>query len=147
MLQHDGCDPHSKYNHSRNFVGPILNYLCFNNGYHGIHHLYPGKHWSCLKREHEARVKPNMHPALDEDNIFEYIFRAFIYPGVRLDYLGRPIPIVEDGPDEPWFYATFESHSDRDTDERVWERSVVQYGPGSGLAKREAKSYTIIKDE
>lgn len=32
LLQHDGCDPHSPVNHSRNFVGPILNFLCFNNG-------------------------------------------------------------------------------------------------------------------
>ena len=32
MLQHDGCDTESKYNHSRNFVSKTLNYLAFNNG-------------------------------------------------------------------------------------------------------------------
>lgn len=32
LLQHDGCDPQHRVNHSRNFTGPILNYFCFNNG-------------------------------------------------------------------------------------------------------------------
>ena len=37
MLQHKGCDPDSKYNHSRNFTVPILNFFCFNNGYKTQH--------------------------------------------------------------------------------------------------------------
>ncbi|MEM9865741.1 MAG: fatty acid desaturase, partial [Myxococcota bacterium] len=38
LLQHDGCDGQSEYNHSRNFVGKFVNWWTFNNGYHTIHH-------------------------------------------------------------------------------------------------------------
>ncbi|GBG29309.1 Hypothetical Protein FCC1311_025511 [Hondaea fermentalgiana] len=151
MLQHDGVDTESKYNHSRNFVGPILNYFCFNNGYHGIHHMFPGKHWCLLKHEHETRVKPHIHPNLDQDNIFAFMFEQFIYPGKRIDYLGNPVPIIDDGPDEPWFYSTTETWSDRDVDPRVWSKKINQYGPDGkpagpvgGMAPRAAKSYTTM---
>src|SRR5690606_13002891 len=33
-LQHDGCDPDHRYNHSRNFVGKFVNWWSFNNGFH-----------------------------------------------------------------------------------------------------------------
>lgn len=45
--------PDSKYNHSRNFTGPILNFFCFNNGYHTQHHISPGLHWSLLPMRHK----------------------------------------------------------------------------------------------
>jgi len=66
MLQHDGCDPDvdhdssvevKNYNGARNFVGPVINYLTFNNGYHTIHHMKPTLHWSQLPVEHERLVK------------------------------------------------------------------------------------------
>ena len=28
--------------------------LFLKKGYHTIHHMYPGKHWSTLKEEHEV---------------------------------------------------------------------------------------------
>mmetsp|Transcript_10631 Transcript_10631/g.17355 ORF Transcript_10631/g.17355 Transcript_10631/m.17355 type:complete len:398 (+) Transcript_10631:483-1676(+) len=146
MLQHDGADPNSKYNHSRNFVGKELNYFCFNNGYHGIHHMYPGKHWALLKHEHETRVQPHIHPNLDWDNIFVYMFRQFIYPGLRVDYEGKLVQVMDPGEDEPWFYATFENYSDRNVDERVWDKNLNQHGPTTlKVAKREAKSYTTMQ--
>lgn len=151
MLQHDGCDSNSKFNHSRNFTGKILNFLYFNNGLHGVHHLYPGRHWALLPHDHETRVKPHIHPNLDHDNILEYIFTQFIYPGKRVDYLGNPVPVIDDGPDEPWFYGTTESYSDRDPDSRAWSKGLKTYGPDgesiSQLAPREAKSYTTMKDQ
>ena len=36
------------WNNARNFIGPVINYLTFNNGYHTIHHMYPSMHWSRL---------------------------------------------------------------------------------------------------
>lgn len=153
MLQHDGCDERSKYNHSRNFVGWWLNFLCFNNGYHGIHHMYPGKHWSCLKEEHEKRVKHGMHPALDEPSIFGFIFCSFIYPGIRKSFDGKPMAVPEDqGPDEPWFYSTTESYSDRDVDRSIWAKHLNQFGPdskpiGGIMSKRDSPTYVHMSDE
>lgn len=102
FIQHDGCDGDSEYNHSRNLVGPMINWWAFNNGYHTIHHMRPGLHWSKLPQAHEELVKPHIHPNLDVPNFFSYFFKAFIFPGRRLDYLGRPVVLPEEGPDEAW---------------------------------------------
>ncbi|KAF4680016.1 hypothetical protein FOZ60_014246 [Perkinsus olseni] len=111
MLQHDGCDvvdyheQRKNYNGSRNFVGSWLNYLTFNNGYHSIHHLYPKMHWSRLPTEHVKQIKPHIHPQLDQQNIATYILDAFVYPGIRMRYDGRPVEIdgtKQDEPDEDW---------------------------------------------
>jgi len=40
------------YNGARNFVGPVVNFLTFNNGYHTIHHMHPTMHWSRLAGVH-----------------------------------------------------------------------------------------------
>ncbi len=72
MLQHQGCDPQSKYDHSRNFTGSILNYLCFNNGYHTQHHNFPGMHWSKLKDNHE-KIQHNISDELNQPNIIIYL--------------------------------------------------------------------------
>ena len=113
MLQHDGCDPEidsdsggefKNYNSARNFVGPVINFLAFNNGYHTIHHMHPTMHWSELAAEHERQVKSKCHPALNQRCMARYIFEAFIYPGRRVDYLGKPV-VMPDGPepaDEDW---------------------------------------------
>src|SRR5215468_4676154 len=44
-VQHVEADETSAWQHSRNFVSPVLNRLLFNNGYHTVHHLKPGVHW------------------------------------------------------------------------------------------------------
>jgi len=116
ILQHDGCDQDSKYNHSRNFVSPILNFFCYNNGYHGIHHLHPGWHWSILPKMHKKLIKPRMHPNLDQPSILVYIFRTFIFPGIRIDYLGSPLKLPPAVPDEPWFMAAAETYSSKGDD-------------------------------
>lgn len=113
LLQHDGCDPYDAYNHSRNFVSDTFNYLYFNNGYHGIHHMYPGKHWSLLKVEHNKRVKPNLYPKLDT-KLFSYLYEAYINPGIRLNLKGEKLVINKKQVecDEHWFYETTETYSD-----------------------------------
>ena len=133
MLQHDGCDPKSRYNHSRNFTNDALNYLLFNNGalaaptqllarsprrmpmrrardagYHTIHHMMPGVHWSLTKAKHDAIVKPHIHPNLLEPTIIGYVWRVHLSGRRRVNYDGSPYTDpginTEDGPDEPWFY-------------------------------------------
>lgn len=111
MLQHDGCDEQSEFNHSRNFTSPILNFFFYNNGYHSVHHMQPGLHWSALRHKHEELVKPNMHPNLDQSSMTLYMIKTFIYPGKRITYLGEPVVLPPDLPDEPWFFATTETYS------------------------------------
>jgi len=102
LLWHDGCDAAHPFNHSRNFVGPLLNFLTVNNGYHGIHHMEPGLHWSLLPEAHAQRLRPGLHPALEEHSLPAYIFRAFVYPGKRLRYDGTPLVVTDLGPDRDW---------------------------------------------
>lgn len=108
MLQHDGCDADTKtqanWNGARNFVGPVVNYLTFNNGYHTIHHLHPTMHWSLLACEHARQVHPHIHPALEQRCMARYICAAFVYPGARVDYRGRAVvlPQEDSAPDEDW---------------------------------------------
>lgn len=102
LLQHDGCDADSKYNHSRNFVGPLVNWFTFNNGYHTIHHEHPGLHWSLTPAAHESEVHPHIHPALEQKSLIAYIFRTFLWPGKRTTYLGEPLVLPAEGPDENW---------------------------------------------
>ncbi|KAI5460519.1 fatty acid desaturase-domain-containing protein [Mariannaea sp. PMI_226] len=114
MLQHDGCDITSKYNFARNFTDPLLNYLAFNNGFHTIHHLYPGLHWSILPQKHQELIAPHIAPSLEDPSILAYMWRTFIWPGVRLDYLGKPLILTKEEMemrDEPWLYKQEETYS------------------------------------
>lgn len=77
-------EPNGKYNMARNFTGKWLNFWAMNNGYHTVHHLWPGLHWSKLPEAHEQKVKPHIHPNLDQESIIEYMWKAFINPGIRM---------------------------------------------------------------
>lgn len=112
LLQHDGCDEDSEYNHSRNFVGKLVNWWTYNNGYHSIHHLEPGLHWSLLPAEHEKRVKPFIHPNLDQPSLLAYLWRTFGWPGQRLRYDGKPVVLPDEGPDEEWIPSPKETPDD-----------------------------------
>jgi fatty acid desaturase len=112
FIQHDGCDHEHPVNHSRNFVGRLFNWWAVNNGYHAIHHMHPGLHWSVLPAAHAAQVAPHNHPALNQRSMFGYIFKAAIYPGRRLRYDGVPVVVVDDGPDRDWIAANESSGPD-----------------------------------
>jgi fatty acid desaturase len=98
-VQHDGCDEDHPYNHSRNFVGKAFNWLTFNNGFHGMHHVQPGLHWTRLAKAHEEQLHPFIHPALEQRSLAVYLFRTFILPGRRVKYTGEPLVAV-DPPEE-----------------------------------------------
>jgi fatty acid desaturase len=101
LLWHDGCDAEHPYNHSRNFISPLLNFLTVNNGYHGMHHIEPGLHWSLLPQAYAERLRPHLHPALEQYSLLAYVFRTFVYPGKRQRYDGAPLVIVDPG-DRDW---------------------------------------------
>ena len=102
LLQHDGCTQPaesemtkmtkmSDYNMARNFTGVWINTLTFNNGYHTAHHAYPKMHWHALPAVHRTLIAPHMHANLNEPCMARYLWRTFVWPGLRVDYLGKPV--------------------------------------------------------
>lgn len=102
MWQHDGCDETHPYNHSRNFTSKWLNFICFNNGFHGAHHEKPGLHWSKLPAYHRKNIASHIHPNLNRVSLFKYLWEANIWPGKRVDYLGNPMPRPAKVKDKDW---------------------------------------------
>ncbi|WP_236644685.1 fatty acid desaturase family protein [Sorangium cellulosum] len=86
LIQHDGCDVRSEWNHSRNFVGRAFNWIMCNNGYHTIHHNRAGLHWSVLAEAHRREVAPRIDPGLNEPSMLGYLLRTYV---LRFD---RPAP-------------------------------------------------------
>lgn len=76
-LQHVHADEETKYNNSRNFTGGLLNFVLINNGFHTVHHVSPGIHWSLLKEKHH-KLADKIDPALNEKSFWWYLFRTYI---------------------------------------------------------------------
>lgn len=87
-VQHVGCDPTSRWNHSRNFVSSWMNALVFDNGFHTVHHERASLHWSLLRSAHE-RVAHRIDPRLNVSSIFGYALETYV--------LGRDLGLVELG--------------------------------------------------
>ncbi len=79
LIQHDGADTSSEWNHSRNFVGRAFNWIMCNNGYHTIHHNRAGMHWSELDRAHTLEVVPHIDPRLDKASMIGYLLRTYLF--------------------------------------------------------------------
>lgn len=76
-IQHVETQTGSEWNHSRNFVSPVLNALLFNNGYHTVHHMSPGVHWSQTPAMH-AQYKDKIHPVLLVPSFWGYMIWTFL---------------------------------------------------------------------
>jgi len=101
--QHDGCDENDRYNHSRSFTGGLLNFFACNNGYHAVHHERPGMHWSLLPEYHREHYHGRCHPELEQENLFLYLWRTCIYPGIRINFDGTPLTYLRPvDQDEDW---------------------------------------------
>jgi fatty acid desaturase len=92
FVQHVDCDPASAYDHSRNFVGKLGNYLTFNAGYHTAHHEQPGLHWTKLPALH-ARLAPRIDPRLNEPSLLAFTVRVYVLgafmPQLRTQLIGK----------------------------------------------------------
>lgn len=90
--QHVHTDPWSRYNHSRNFTGKLLNFLLFNNGLHTAHHEKAALHWSELPKMH-AELAPNIHPELKQRSLWWYWFKQYclaaVFPKLGTTQIGR----------------------------------------------------------
>ncbi len=111
-LQHDGTDQTHPYNHSRNFVGKLVNFWTCNNGYHGIHHRTPGLHWSLLPAEHAREFAPHIDPRLDEPSLIAYLFRTFVWPGRRKTFDGKAVVLPPENADQNWIPHPSETPED-----------------------------------
>lgn len=95
-LQHVHADEESDYNHSRNFLG-WTNPLLFNNGYHTVHHLRAGTHWSETPAKHKE-IEHLIDAGLIEKSLIWYLLRTYLLApfipryrshSMRLDRLQR----------------------------------------------------------
>lgn len=90
--QHVHTDPWSRWDHSRNFVSPLLNFLMFNNGYHTAHHENAGLHWSKLPEAH-AQIADNIDPVLKQKSVWWYWLKQYalapFFPSLGTVQLGR----------------------------------------------------------
>ncbi len=77
LLQHQGCDPASVYDHSRNVTGRLINWFVLNNGFHTAHHIRPALHWSLLPALHREVVAPRIEPALNHRSMLAAAWRQF----------------------------------------------------------------------
>lgn len=87
IIQHDGCDLDSTWNHSRNFGGRLLNWVAVNAGYHTIHHNRPALHFSELPEAHAKEATGKMHPSLMEPSLLWYLARTYLFR------FSRPAPL------------------------------------------------------
>jgi fatty acid desaturase len=88
LLQHDGCEAGNGYRSSRNFTGKFGNWIFFNNGYHTIHHIDPGMHWSQLADAHKRLVHVHIPTDLEQPSILSYLLQHYIIRGA--DPLANP---------------------------------------------------------
>ena len=102
FVQHDGTEQEHEFNHSRNFVGPFVNWWTFNNGFHGIHHKKPGLHWSLTPAAHAEELAPFIHPNLDRGSLLKYAWEAYVYPGQRVMYDGSEYVLPPPTEDQEW---------------------------------------------
>jgi hypothetical protein len=44
----------------------------------------------------------HLHPNLEQKNLLKYLWQAYVHPGKRVDYLGRPVVLKPVEPDQDW---------------------------------------------
>ncbi len=75
-IQHVYTDEESDFNHSRNFISPLTNFMLFNNGYHTAHHYRASVHWSLLPQTH-ASIADKIDSRLIEKGFWNYMIKTY----------------------------------------------------------------------
>ena len=73
--QHHGCDPSDPLRSARNFTGWLNNVLHFNHGFHTVHHLDPGLHWSEWPHAHRT-IHAQLDSQLDEPSLPRWLLQT-----------------------------------------------------------------------
>lgn len=92
LFQHQGCDPASAWDHSRNVTGRLVNWFVLNNGFHAAHHVRPALHWSRLPEFHRTAIAPRMRPDLDHRSLLLACWRQFFRPPTVATVTASPRP-------------------------------------------------------
>jgi fatty acid desaturase len=87
-IQHIHCDELSKFNHSRNVIGRLLNFFMLNNGFHTAHHIWPAAHWSSLPALHD-RIAGEVDPSLNEPGFAWMLVRMYLLAPFVTSLRGR----------------------------------------------------------
>src|SRR5262249_15439520 len=81
-------------------VGPLLNFLLFNNGLHSAHHEMAGAHWSTLPELHR-KLSPLIDPRLNEPSFWLFCLKNYllapVFPSLGTKQLGRPPSTIPPG--------------------------------------------------
>ncbi len=78
LIQHQGCDRDSEFNHSRNVTGRVMNWLFLNNGFHTAHHIRPALHWSLLPEYHAEYIEPHIDFCLNHRTLSGAVWKRML---------------------------------------------------------------------
>ena len=90
-------------------------------------------HWSKYPEVHDKLVRPHMHPELEHSNMFGYMWRACVFPGLRQRYDGKPVDI-SNGLEEDEDWMEYPEGYDKSDVELNAGRILGMFGRGAVLA-------------
>jgi fatty acid desaturase len=87
-FQHHHADEASEFNFARNFTGKLNNLMHFNHGFHTVHHLDMGLHWSEWPAAHQV-LETKMESCLNEPNLPWFMFRTLFLAPFSMRFSSR----------------------------------------------------------
>jgi fatty acid desaturase len=83
-------DPDNPYRNSNNLTNTPFNHAAYNDGYHIVHHVYPGMHWTEMAAYYEDNYQEFVEQdAVVFDGLFDNIVLWALLMTRQYDYLAR----------------------------------------------------------